>query len=543
MKRMLSLVFLITLTACSQGADDMEPSGGHPEGQLGTVHFATSCSEGAQAQIERGVALLHHMTYEEAQESFQAAVDTDPDCAMGYWGQAMTFIHPLWSDVPDENQLTEGLDLVNQAKLRGVKTAREKAYIAALEAYYRDGTRRDKRARLLSFDEAWREVYEQYPQDLEAAAFYALAHMATALPEDKSYQGQKESAEIAERVLTQVPDHPGAHHYIVHAYDYPGLANRALPVARNYGKLAPEIPHALHMPSHIFTRLGLWRESIDWNTRSASAALKRPVNGAISKHYFHALDYLVYAYLQRAEDERAVSILTDLQALEGPFQLSSATAYCLAAVPARYALERHQWSMAAQLEPRQPLHVPWDRFPEYESITHFSRALGAARIGDLETAELAIEQLAELQDQTHRTSSNEYWVGQVEIQHNSAVAWLRFAQGNTPQALKMMRAAAEMEAATHKHPVTPGEVLPARELFGDLLLELEQPKAALIQYELSLKRSPGRLNSLYGAGRAAELAGDTQKAGSYYQQLMELAADAAPGRERLTHAQTYLERH
>jgi len=505
--------------------------------QLGTVHFPVSCNEVASPHIERGLALLHHMTYEAARAAFVRAIEADPDCAMGYWGQAMTFIHPLWSDPPSEADFKRGQALVSEAKTRGQKTERDRAYIAAVEAYYAEGWNRDETANLASFEEGWEKVYRQFPNDLEAACFYALAHMATADPADKTYTKQKRAGALAEKVLAQVPDHPGAHHYTIHAYDYPALAKEALEVARSYGKIAPEVPHALHMPTHIFTRLGFWQESITMNKRSAAAALKHPVGDAISLHYLHALDYLAYAYLQRAEDKKAKQVLDTLTALKGPFQVHTAASYTFPAVPARLALERQEWTDAASLEPRTPSNYPWDRFPAMEAITHFARALGAARSGNGKRAAQALENLAALRERTAETSA--YWAKQVEIQRLSAMAWLKYQEGEQEEALDIMRRAAELEASTEKHPVTPGEILPARELLADMLLDMGRYKEAQAEYEAALERSANRFNSLYGAGRAAELGGNKRKGAFYYKKLVEMTANDTE-RVRLQRVRTFL---
>ena len=505
--------------------------------QLGSVHLPMSCNRAATPHLERGLALLHHMTYEAAAHAFAAATEADPQCAMSYWGQAMSFIHPLWSDPPTEATFEKGRALVNTAKSLEQQTARERAYLAAVEAYYAEGWNRDETANLTGFDQAWETVHRQYPDDLEAASFYALAHMATADSGDKTYWKRQRAGALAEQVLAQDPDHPGAHHYIIHAYDVPPLAEQALEVARHYGEVAPAVPHALHMPTHIFTRLGLWDESIAWNKRSAEAARHHPVGEAISLHYLHALDYLAYAYLQRAEDEKAEQVLRMLEALEAPFQVEIAVPYTLAAVPARLALERQRWAAAAALEPRTPGAYPWDQFPAMEAITHFARALGAARGGDGQGARLALDALASLHEQA---TTSAYWANQVEIQHLSAAAWLAYAEGQQDKALETMKKAAALEASTEKHPVTPGEVLPARELLGDMLLEMGRYEEAQTAYEVALARSPNRFNSLYGAGRAAELRGDKHVAAHFYKKLAEIAAHADSAPERLRHARAFL---
>lgn len=515
--------------------------------QLGTVSFPVSCNEAASQQMERGVALLHHMTYSGAQKAFAAALEADPDCAMGYWGMAMASIHPLWPDVPTPEQLKKGWKLIGEAKARGPKTPREQAYITALEAYFKDGWKRSEEARLMSFEQGWKQVYQQFPQDLEAAAFYALAHTAIAHPEDKSYQKQREAGAIAKKILAKNPDHPGAHHYLIHAYDSPGLADQALAIARNYGKIAPQVPHALHMPTHIFTRVGRWQESIEGNRQSAAVAWKQSVSdGAISLHYPHALDYLAYAYLQGAQDKKAQEIRDQVLSLEGPFLHLNlpAIAYALAAIPARYALERQQWAEAARLQPRQPSSFPWEkRFAPYEAMTYFAKALGAARSGDPHTARKALDKLVSLGKQITPTDSNAYWAKQVEIQRMATTAWLRYEEGKPKEALRIMRKAAEEEASTEKAAVTPGEILPARELLADMLLIMGNAKEALAEYEAALKRSPNRFNSLYGAGRAAELGGNSNKAARYYQKLVEITRQAEIERERLQQAKVFLAGH
>jgi tetratricopeptide (TPR) repeat protein len=477
------------------------------------------------------------MTYEGARAAFAAAIESDSDCAMGYWGQAMTFIHPLWSDPPSKADFKRGQELVKKAKTRGQKTEQEHVYIDAVTAYYAGGWNRDERPNLTNFEKGWEKVYRKFPKDLEAACFYALAHMATSDPEDKTYAKQKQAAAIAKKVLAQIPDHPGAHHYIIHAYDYPELAEKALVVARSYGQIAPDVPHALHMPTHIFTRLGLWQESIIMNRRSANAALKHPVGKGVSLHFPHALDYLAYAYLQRGEDKKAKGVLDTINKLEGSYQVHIAAAYTFAAVPARLALERQEWSDAALLEPRTPKNYPWDKFPSMEAITHFARALGAARSGNKQAATQALDKLTALREQTEKTSA--YWAKQVKIQRLSALAWLEYHEGIQEEALDIMRRAAKLEASTEKHPVTPGEVLPARELLADMLLDMGRHKEAQAEYEAALEHSTNRFNSLYGAGRAAELAGDKSKAVLYYKKLVEITASNTT-RERLSQVRAFL---
>ena len=544
MKRILvwgSLILFCRLSTAALAHEDhvssppLDPANVYGE-QLGDVTVPFACSETAAAAAQRGLALLHHMTYIGARAAFVDTSRIDPDCAMGYWGQAMSYIHPLWSDPPSQADFERGKALTAEA-LQRARTEQERAYVTAVEAYYAQGRNPSEVANLSAFADGWRKVYEGFPEDLEAASFYALAHLATASPADKSYAKQKRSAAIAKQILKRNPAHPGAHHYTIHALDYPPLAADALEVARSYGRIAPEVPHALHMPAHIFTRLGLWPESIDMNRRSADAALKHPANGKISLHYLHALDYLAYAYLQRGEDSQAKAVLDELMALKGPYQSHVASAYTFAAVPARLALERQQWSEAATLKPQTPSNYPWQINPAMEAITYFANGLGAAHIGDTMMASRAIERLAGLERRTAKTS--DYWAKQIEIQRLSVAAWMAYGEGHKHEGLTTMRRAAALEAATEKHPVTPGEVLPAQELLADMLFDMGLYGEALANYQAALKRSPNRFNSLYGAGRAAELADNKEMAAFNYGKLVEMAA-AGSELKRLEQAKSFL---
>ncbi len=344
-------VLAVALVACGdRPTDELATTTADSYGeQLGRTDFPVSCSEAALPHVERGIALLHHMTYLGAENSFSGAVRADPECAMGYWGLAMSSMHPLWPDVPSEATLLEGLELLERAEAITDKTDREAAYIAAAKAYFIDGTNRSEVERLAGFEVGWKRVHEDYRDDLEASAFYALALMATTQLIDPDLSVRASAGEIVEDVLARKPDHPGAHHYIIHAYDTDSFAERALETARNYGKVAPDVPHALHMPTHIYTRLGLWPESIEWNLRSAAAAQKGLNAEIISSEYLHALDYLSYAYLQTGADEKAAQLRETVLSMQGPYGEMSrpVTAYALAAIPARYPLERREWADAA----------------------------------------------------------------------------------------------------------------------------------------------------------------------------------------------------
>jgi tetratricopeptide (TPR) repeat protein len=543
------LLFLTVLLAigCAPSDTTVEPEGtGEPaegelyHGNLGTVDLPVSCNDSAAQQMETGLALMHHMMYNDAELAFIAAAEADPDCAMAWWGQAMSLIHPLWAEPPTDEEVARGRALVAQARATGEPTEREVAYIEAVGAYFDvEADLGNEMPRKEAWAEAWHGLHDSYPDDPEAALFYSLAHLSTGMF-DKTFERQLEAGAIAEAVLQQIPDHPGGHHYVIHAFDYPPLAERALPVARNYGKIAPEVPHALHMPTHIFTRLGLWDESIDWNSRSAEAAwhTSNPAVGLL--HHLHALDYLAYAYLQEARDEAALEVLEAMQALEGEPLSHVASAYPLAAIPARLSIERQRWEDAAALVARQPEEFDWDSYPQLEAMTHFARALGAARGGDPETAREALADLQPLYDTIMQTPAAAYWGSLVAFQLKAGEAWVLWAEGDSEAAIAAMREAAAMETATEKHPVTPGEIVPVAELLGDMLLETGNFEQALTAYEAALDRSQGRFNSLYGAGKAAEMAGDNDTAAYYYDQLVEVAAKADTERPRLVHAKQFL---
>lgn len=542
---LIPIAILLIALGCSR-APQQEARGSAPRqaiadtygAQLGTVRLTPSCGDEAAERVRRGLALLHHMTYEGARVQFERASDEDPGCAMAYWGRAMTLIHPLWSDPPGENAFHQGEALLMEARTRGRRTPVEEAMVAAAEGYFSPGWSRSERPNLMGFAMGWQEANRRFPDDPEITAFHALAHLATADPADKTYRVQLEAGALAEKVLAEVPDHPGGEHYLIHAYDVPPLAAKALDVARQYGKIAPEVPHALHMPTHIFTRLGLWEDSIEGNRRAAAAALKHPYGDATSPHYYHALDYLAYAYLQRAQDQEARDVVASLRALHGPIHVTLSTAYALAAIPARVALETRDWAAAADLEPRTPDSFPWDQFPAMEAITYFARGIGAARSGRISEAEAAHEALTTLRDLA--AQSDAYWAQQVEIQRLAVEAWTHLANDQVEAALAVMKASSDLEASTEKHPVTPGAILPAQELLGDMLMETGKPGEALVAYEAALARSPNRFNGLYGAAHAAELAGDQERAALHYAHLIENTISGDTERSRLRAARAFM---
>lgn len=534
----LSRLFLTASVAVFLGpfslkAQDMHQHKDEMSEKLGRVNFTVSCNRAAQLEFTRAVALLHSFWYTEAEKTFVAVTKTDPKCGMGYWGVGMSSYHPVWQP-PTRTELQNGTAAIEKATLVGARTQREKDYIAAIGIFYKDAEKLDHRTRAVAYEKAMEQLHLRYPKDHEAGIFYALALLGTALPTDKTYANQKRAAEILNEVLASEPQHPGVAHYIIHSFDYPALAPLALTAARRYSKIAPDSPHALHMPSHIFTRLGLWYESIESNIASATAAK----NHSAFKDEIHAMDYLAYAYLQTAQDRKARELTDAVYRMNKIDDSVFQAAYALAAIPARYSIERRQWTEAAALKV-PAAEFPWTRFSYAEAILFFARSLGASRSGDAAGARKDFEQLSSIQKALAEGKEN-YWATQVEIQRRSAAAWLAHAEGENDKALSLMRSAADLEDTTEKHPVTPGAVVPARELLGELLLELREPRQALKEFEAALLVSPNRFNGLYGAAKAAELSGDRQKAAAFYAKLTTLAERSDGTRPELQAAKVFL---
>jgi hypothetical protein len=503
--------------------------------QLGTVHFDTSCAPAARADFDRGVALLHSFWFSAAVESFTAVLARDPGCVMAHWGIAMSWWSNPFGGFRTPQALVKGGEAVAAGRAVAGGTERERAYLEAVATLYADVATRDQRTRTVAYEKAMEALVAQWPKDVEARIFYALALGQTALPTDKKYTNQLKAAAILEEEFARQPEHPGLAHYIIHSFDVPPLASRGLDAARRYAKIAPDAAHALHMPSHTFTRLGLWQDSIEANRESATAASRDA--GAASEE-LHAFDYQVYAYLQTGQDAAAKRVLD----LVGPLAVRipnagvgnaappSAGYYAVTAMPARYALERAAWSEAAAL---QVVETP---FPWATAVTHFARALGAARSGNVEAASRDRDRLAAL-GQTLKSANDAYWTEQVEIQRLGASAWIAFASGRHDEALASMREAADREDATEKAAVTPGPIKPARELLGELLLELKQPAEALTAFDTTLKKEPNRFRSALGAARAAKASGKLAIAKSHYASVLKIASRAdTPGRAELVEA-------
>jgi tetratricopeptide (TPR) repeat protein len=503
----------------------------HPAGsveKLGKVSFATTCGAAVQPRFERAVAMLHSFWFEEAHRAFQEVATTDSTCAIAHWGVAMTLLgNPLIGQPLPQPRLAAALAAAERgAALATAASPRERAYIDAALALYRD-VGPDRRPRLAAYEAAMQRLREQYPDDSEAAVFYAIAVVANAPASDLTFARQKHAAEVLTPLFTRQPDHPGLAHYIIHAFDSPQLAEHGLAAARRYADIAPSAPHALHMPSHIFTRLGYWDESIATNRRSAAA--EPDSNAAV-----HPMDYMVYAYLQQGRDEEAKRVVT--RAIDNPDRFyGGIIGYNFAAMPARYALERGRWSDAAQL--RIPTGAP----PYVEAVTRFARAIGAARSRQTAQARSEIARLDTLRDSLRR-SRDSYWATVVEAQRLAASAWAARAAGDDVSAVRLAGEGAALEETIEKHPVTPGPLLPARELEGDLLLELGRYAEAQRSYEKALQREPNRARALTGAARSAELARNTDAARKHYAALAKLMDRADPAREEAKAAKAFISR-
>lgn len=494
--------------------------GGH---SLGTVNFPVSCTKEAQIEFNRAVALLHHMTYPAAKQSFQKVAEIDPSCAMAHWGIAMTLFQPLWPTRPGPADLQQGWSEVQKAKELKAPTERERLFVDAAFEFFREPESANYWDRIQRWEQALSKVYSAYPRDPESTAFYALALLATA-PQDKiSREHADHAAELLMSVYRKNPDHPGAMHYLIHANDVPGREHEFLEIVRKYETIAPQNPHALHMPTHIYTRIGDWDAVIRGNIAAADAALKQPAGDHdqfVWDEFPHAIEYLIYAYLQKGDDALAAE---QLQRLLGTKQLqpSFKTAFHLASTQARYALERREWREAAALVPREPASLDWDKFAWPEAITWFAKGFGAAHLGDLESARHAVERMEQLEGVASR-SGEELFARNIRILRLMVQARIAQSEANPEQSVAWMHEAVELEATTPKHPVTPGPTLPASEVLGDLLMEQANATAALDAYKRSLEAYPHRLNSLLGATRAAHMSGNEPMARTLHQELLQI---------------------
>ena len=516
---------------------------GSPDKQFGSVDFEMTCNEKAKKDFNLAIELLHSFEYDESEKVFAKVIDETPECAMAYWGVAMCNFHPLWTP-PTEAELQKGSKAIGIANTISKKSERESAYINAISTFYQDWNKTDHHTRCINYEKAMGKIHTAYPDDKEAAIFYALSLDASANPNDKTYINQKKAGSILNALYPSEPNHPGIIHYIIHTYDYPGLAELALPAARKYAAVAPNSAHALHMPSHTFTRLGLWDECIKSNLASVASAKCYAEQSGIKGHWdeeLHGMDYLMYSYLQKGENKLANEQLKYLETIHEVHPANFKVAYAFAAIPARFLLENKNWYRAATLQ-MAPANFSWLQFPWQESIIHFTRLLGAAHLGNIKNANIELEKLKLLHD-TLEQQKDEYKSQQVAIQIKTGEAWIQFAKEKTTVALNLMKLAADMEDGTEKHPVTPGEVLPARELLGDMLLQINQYENALLAYEAVLQKCPNRFNSLYGAGLAAEKSEQKQKAVFYFKQLLTISDTLKSDRPELAATRNFLAMH
>jgi tetratricopeptide (TPR) repeat protein len=511
--------------------------------EFGDVSFSESCSYETRETFNLAIALLHSFEYTEAEKAFAKVIEADPDCAMAYWGVAMSMYHGLWAP-PEESVLKKGAKLLAVAE-KLPKSKKAKDYLEAIGAIYKDWETIDNQTRKLMYTQKMDAMYREGKDDIEVAVFYALSLQASALPTDKTYANQRAAGNILEKLFKKEPNHPGIAHYIIHAYDYPELAALGLNTARRYSEIAPNSAHAQHMPSHIFTRLGLWEESINANINSASSAVCYTESIAPGAHWFqelHAMSYLVYAYLQTGNNELANEQYSYLKSFKQLYQPNSSTAYTVASIPARIAVENKNWAEASKLQLPQLDELEWEKFPWEKALLHFAKALGTIHTNNLKVAEEELHLLGSL-EQELIASGDAYASNQVAIQIKTVEAWLQLKNGNENEAISLMRTAAEMESQTSKHPVTPGEILPADELLGDMLLTANKPIEALAIYELNLERRPNRFNGIYGAASAAKQVGNNEKAALYFNQLLNLTKNSNSNRPEIAAAKAFVEKY
>tara|TARA_R110000868_G_scaffold28371_2_gene106549 strand:+ start:309 stop:2003 length:1695 start_codon:yes stop_codon:yes gene_type:complete len=511
---------------------------------FGDVSFSIDCNYEVRETFDLAISLLHSFEYAEAEKAFVKVIDMDPECAMAYWGVTMSIYHDLWAP-PGETELKKGLQLLKIAESLP-KTEKAQLYIDAIGAFYADWENLDHNARELLYTKKMENIYLSNKDDAEATVFYALALTSSADPNDKTYKNQKKAGALLENLFKEKPNHPGIAHYIIHSYDYPELAQMGLNTARRYAEIAPASAHAQHMPSHIFTRLGLWNESINTNINSASSAICYAESVNLEARWtqeIHAVDYLVYAYLQMGDNKNALEQLNEMQAVKTVFPKDDfASAYALTAIPVRVALENKNWKEVANLE-LPKIDFTWGKFSWEKALLHFGKSLGYSHIGNIASAEQELQILRDLHQSLLDSKDNftkTYKANQVQIQIYAAQGWINLAKGNKEDALASMKLAAKMESETSKHPVTPSEVLPADELLGDMLLSLNKPKEALDAYEVNLKGHPNRFNGIYGAAIAAKQSGNNEKTKLYFEQLIELTKNSKSDRPEINEAKQFI---
>jgi tetratricopeptide (TPR) repeat protein len=530
MKSLAWLMVVLLPLSFSALSDEGHPHEEITAEQLGTVHFPVSCAASVQKPFERGVALLHSFWYEEATKQFEQVAKDDPRCAMAHWGVAISLWHQLW-DNPDQATIKRGSAEIKKANSLRPKTDRERDYVAAMDAFYATSKKHDHDAGAEAYAHAMEHMYQRYPDDREAAAFYALSLLASEPHHDSTFANRKKAGAVLEKLFAEEPNHPGVAHYLIHTYDKPQLAAQGLSAARSYAKIAPASPHALHMPSHIFARLGLWQDDIDSNLASIAATRKTAamhMGGA--GHQYHAMDFLVYAYLQSGRETDAQRVYEEVKTLPSAKEYGfDPHAYALARFPAIYAMELHHWTEAAALTP-----VPNTELGD-NAITYWARAIGAARSGNATEARRNVVEIESIRQQLI-AKKRKFFAEVVEQDRKEAEAWIAHAEGKEDEAIKTLRALAEKEESTGEEP----EGIPAREMLADLLLDLKRPEQALTEYEADLKFNPNRFDGLYGAAQAAEMAGKSKEASTYYAQLVKVCDGAKSDRPELGRAKALL---
>ncbi len=512
-------------------------------GEFGDVNFSESCSYETRETFNLAISLLHSFEYIEAEKAFAKVIDKDPECAMAYWGVAMSIYHGLWAP-PEKSVLEKGVKLIAVAE-KLPKSKKSKQYLDAIGAFYKNWESADDQSRKLAYAQKMKDMYEENSEDTEVAVFYALALRASAVASDKTYSKQREAGQILEDLFRKEPNHPGIAHYIIHSYDYPELAKLGLNTARRYADIAPNSAHALHMPSHIFTRLGLWDESIGTNLNSAESAICYAESVSPGAHWdeeVHAMGYLVYAYLQTGNNKLAYQQYEYLKSFKEIFPPNFKIAYTAAAIPARIAVENKNWEEAGTLELPRIAGLEWQKFPWQKSLLHFARALGNIHTNNLEFVHKDLNFLRSFEKELVIVDDT-YKANQVAIQIKTIEAWIQLKKGNNEEAITLMNTAAEMESLTSKHPVTPGEILPADELLADMLLALNKPQEALAAYELNLVRRPNRFNGLYGAAIAAKQSGNMKKSAIYFEALLKLTEKIDSDRKEIKVAKAFLEQN
>ena len=537
---LLSVFLGAGVTAACAHEDDAAPQNA-PGEKLGEVTFPVSCNAAAQKEFNRAMALFHSFWFDPAKKSFVRVLELDPQCAMAQWGIAFMSMGNPFAWPANPNAMKAAAAALAEAQRIGTSSEREREYIAALGVFLKDSDSIDHRPRVVAFEKAMEGLARRHVQDIEAQILYALVLDATALPTDKTFANQLKAASILEPLFGKFPNHPGVPHYLIHTYDYAELTHKGLPAARVYAGIAPSVPHALHMPSHIFSRVGLWEEMVEGNRASYRAAmgeLSEKTLGIGAYDALHAMDYMVFGHLQQAQDQAAQQIAAEVAAIRKVNVENFPAAYAFAAIPSRIALEHRDWARAAALE-LSPPDLAWNKFPQAEAILVFARGLGATRTGDINAARRDLQRLQALKDAMSAAKIG-YWAGQADFQIKTVSAWIAFAENHHEEALQSMRAAAEAEEASDKHPVTPGNIVPSRELLAEMLMLSGQPAQALSEYERSLKRDANRYRSVSGAARAAEASGDSSAARGYYEKLQSLTANHDTERPELARAREFL---